>query len=228
MTLTADSRVYRHDAPAQEVPATTAQDPGPLLDVPGTSEDLGTAPGPHIPQPVFGATDRVRGLVVGLILTLVAAATRLWNLSHPTDQGTPVFDEKHYVPQGWQVLTGGNWIEDNPAYGLVVHPPVSKWFLALGEWMFGYGPVGWRIMPAIAGIAIVVMIYRVVRRLTRSTLVGAIAGVFAICDGVLFVQSRMGMIDILQTVFIVAAFTALVADRDQVRARIDRDRKSVV
>jgi dolichyl-phosphate-mannose--protein O-mannosyl transferase len=222
VTLTADSRVYRHDAPAQEVPATTAQDPGPLLDVPGTSEDLGTAPGPHIPQPVFGATDRVRGLVVGLILTLVAAATRLWNLSHPTDQGTPVFDEKHYVPQGWQVLTGGNWIEDNPAYGLVVHPPVSKWFLALGEWMFGYGPVGWRIMPAIAGIAIVVMIYRVVRRLTRSTLVGAIAGVFAICDGVLFVQSRMGMIDILQTVFIVAAFTALVADRDQVRARIDR------
>ena len=123
----------------------------PPLDVPGTSEDLGTAPGPHIPQPVFGATDRVRGLVVGLILTLVAAATRLWNLSHPTDQGTPVFDEKHYVPQGWQVLTGGNWIEDNPAYGLVVHPPVSKWFLALGEWMFGYGPVGWRIMPAIAG-----------------------------------------------------------------------------
>ncbi len=188
----------------------------------GLAEDLGTRPGPTIPAPVFGAPDRLRGLLVGLVITLVAAATRLWGLTRPTDQGTPVFDEKHYVPQAWQVLTGGNWIEDNPGYGLVVHPPVGKWLLAAGEWVFGYGPMGWRITPAIAGIAIVVMIYCTVRRLSRSTLVGAIAGVFAICDGVLFVQSRMGMLDIFQAFFVVAALAALVADRDQVRARMHR------
>ncbi len=186
------------------------------------AEDLGSRPGPEIPEPVFGATDRMRGLWVGLVITLLAAATRFWDLRVPTDQGTPVFDEKHYVPQGWQVLTGGNWIEDNPAYGLVVHPPVGKWLLAAGEWMFGYGPLGWRVMPAIFGVAIVVMIYCVTRRLSRSTLIGAIAGIFAICDGVLFVQSRMGMLDIFQTGFVVAAFTALIADRDQVRRRIHR------
>lgn len=188
----------------------------------GRAEDLGTAPGPSIPTPVFGAPDPRRGLLVGVVIGVVAIITRLWGLARPTDQGTPVFDEKHYVPQAWQVLTGGNWIEDNPAYGLVVHPPVGKWLLAAGEAVFGYGPVGWRIAPAVAGIAIVVMIYCTVRRMTRSTLVGAIAGVFAICDGVLFVQSRMGMLDIFQAAFVVAAFAALIADRDQVRARMHR------
>ncbi len=185
-----------------------------------TAEDLGRRPGKPVPDPVIGASDRRRGLVVGIVITLLAALTRLWDLTHPTDKGTPVFDEKHYVPQGWQVLTGGNWIEDNPAYGLVVHPPVGKWMLAIGEAVFGYGPMGWRIMSALCGTAVVVMIYCAARRLARSTLIGAMAGLLAICDGVLFVQSRMGMLDIFQAFFIVAAFAALLADRDQVRQRL--------
>ena len=164
----------------------------------GSPEDLGRSPGPTIPAPVFGAPDRRRGLLVGIVIALIAAVTRLWDLTHPTDKGTPVFDEKHYAPQGWQVLHGGNWIEDNPAYGLVVHPPVGKWMLAAGQAVFGYGPMGWRIMPALCGIAIVVMIYCAARRISRSTLVGAMAGLLAICDGVLFVQSRIGMLDIFQ------------------------------
>ncbi|WP_228460818.1 dolichyl-phosphate-mannose--protein mannosyltransferase [Gordonia crocea] len=185
------------------------------------AEDLGRSPGRTLPEPVFGADDRRRGLVVGLVITALAAITRLWDLTHPTDKGTPVFDEKHYVPQAWQVLTGGNWIEDNPAYGLVVHPPVGKWLLALGQAVFGYGPMGWRILPALCGIGIVVMVYCIARRIARSTLVGAMAGLLAICDGVLFVQSRMGMLDIFAAFFIVAAFAALLADRDQMRRRLD-------
>lgn len=195
-----------------------------VVDHPRTSaaaEDLGRRPGKAIPDAVFGADDRRFGLLVGLVITLLAAITRFWDLTQPTDKGTPVFDEKHYVPQAWQVLTGGNWIEDNPAYGLVVHPPVGKWVLALGEAVFGYGPLGWRIMPALCGIGIVVMVYCVARRMARSTLVGAVAGLLAICDGVLFVQSRLGMLDIVQTFFVVAAFTALICDRDQMRRRLD-------
>jgi len=188
---------------------------------PGGVEDLGRSPGRTIPDPVFGAADRRRGLLVGIVIAVLASLTRLWDLTHPTDKGTPVFDEKHYVPQGWQVLTGANWIEDNPAYGLIVHPPVGKWMLAIGQAVFGYTPMGWRIVSALCGIAIVVMVYCAARRLARSTLVGAMAGILAICDGVLFVQSRMGMLDIFQTFFVVAAFTALIADRDQMRRRLD-------
>ncbi len=184
--------------------------------------DLGVRPAREIPEPIFGPVDRIRGRWVGLAIFALAAVTRFWSLAYSTDKGTPTFDEKHYVPQGWQVLTGGNWIEDNPAYGLVVHPPVGKWMLALGESLFGYSPLGWRIVPALCGIGIVVMIYAVVRRMSRSTFVGAMAGLFAICDGVLFVQSRIGMLDIFQAFFMVAAFTALIVDRDQVRERMHR------
>lgn len=62
------------------------------------------------------------------------------------------------------------------------------------------------------------------RRTTHDPihLIGAIAGIFAICDGVLVVQSRLGMLDIFQALFVVATFTALIADRDQVRARMHK------
>ncbi|MGJ0119362.1 dolichyl-phosphate-mannose--protein mannosyltransferase [Williamsia sp. MIQD14] len=188
----------------------------------GAAEDLGRRPGPSIPAPVFGADDRRRGWIVAAVLTLVAAVTRFWGLTSPTDNGTPVFDEKHYVPQAWQVLTGGNWIEDNPAYGLVVHPPVGKWLIAAGEGLFGYTPLGWRFMSAVVGIVMVLIVYRLTRRVARSTLIGAVAGVFMIVDGVTFVSSRVGMLDIFQIFFVLGAMAALVADRDQMRARLHR------
>ena len=64
------------------------------------------------------------------------------------------------------------------------------------------------------------LIIRVVRRMTRSTLLGGIAGVLLICDGVSHVQSRSALLDIFQAVFVLGAFACLVADRDQVRARL--------
>src|SRR6478609_11412586 len=54
-----------------------------------------------VPRPL---TDRARSWAVTLSLTLIAGLVRLWNLGYPTDRGTPVFDEKHYAPQAWQML----------------------------------------------------------------------------------------------------------------------------
>ncbi|MDQ0379105.1 dolichyl-phosphate-mannose--protein mannosyltransferase [Amycolatopsis thermophila] len=163
--------------------------------------------------------DRLRGWVVTIVLTLVAAATRFQNLGFPTDKGTPVFDEKHYVPQAWQMLRNGGF-EDNAGYELVVHPPLAKQLIALGEWMFGYNGWGWRFSAAVAGTVIVLLTIRIARRLTRSTLLGGIAGILVICDGVLFLQARMGMLDIFIALFALAAFACLLIDRDQVRRRL--------
>ena len=38
------------------------------------------------------------------VITALAALTRFLNLGSPTDAGTPIFDEKHYAPQAWQML----------------------------------------------------------------------------------------------------------------------------
>ena len=164
-------------------------------------------------------TDRARGWAVTLILTGIAAVVRLVGLGDRTDVGTPLFDEKYYAIQAQEILRNGG-VEDNQGFGVVVHPPFGKQLIAIGEWMFGYTPFGWRFASAVAGIVSVLLIVRVVRRMTRSTLLGGIAGVLLICDGVSHVQSRSALLDIFQAVFVLAAFACVVADRDQVRARL--------
>ncbi|HZE00705.1 MAG TPA: phospholipid carrier-dependent glycosyltransferase, partial [Pseudonocardiaceae bacterium] len=137
-----------------------------------------------VPRPL---TDHARSWAVTLSLTLIAGLVRLWDLGYPTDRGTPVFDEKHYAPQAWQMLrTGG--VEDNAGYELVVHPPLGKQLIALGELLMGYDGWGWRLSAALAGTVSVALIVRIVRRMTRSTLLGGIAGVLLIADGVSEVQ----------------------------------------
>ncbi|MFF5098351.1 MULTISPECIES: dolichyl-phosphate-mannose--protein mannosyltransferase [Actinosynnema] len=163
--------------------------------------------------------DRLRGWLVALSLALVGGVVRFWNLGFPTDKGTPIFDEKHYVPQASQALRNGGY-EDNPGYELVVHPPLGKQLIAIGEWLFGYDGFGWRFSSAVAGTLMVLMIVRIARRLTRSDLLAAIAGVLLIADGVSHVQSRMGMLDIFMALFVLAAFGCLVVDREQVRRRL--------
>ncbi|MGL4305742.1 MAG: dolichyl-phosphate-mannose--protein mannosyltransferase [Mycobacteriaceae bacterium] len=176
-------------------------------------------PAPLSPAQDFGPSDRLQGWIATLFITAIAAITRFANLNYPTDGGTPVFDEKHYAPQGWQVLTGG-WIEDNPGYGLVVHPPIGKLLIAFGEGIFGYNGWGWRFSSALAGTILVLLVVRIVRRLTRSTLTGAIAGILLIVDGVTFVVSRTALLDIFLVLFVTAAFGALIVDRDRMRERM--------
>jgi len=178
-------------------------------------------PAPRLPDRDGPPTDRRRGWIVTAVVTGVAALTRFVGLGLPTDGGTPVFDEKHYVPQAYQDLTNGG-LEYNPAYELVVHPPVGKQLMAVGQAVFGYTGVGWRAVSAVLGVLLVLLVIRIVRRMTRSTMLGGVAGVLAIADGVLFVQSRVGMLDIVLVFFVVAALGCLIVDRDQVRARTTR------
>ncbi|WP_373291557.1 dolichyl-phosphate-mannose--protein mannosyltransferase [Nocardia camponoti] len=179
------------------------------------------SPAPLRPSPDFGPADRARGWLVTAVITAIAAVTRFMMLNYPTDARTPVFDEKHYAPQAWQMVTGG-WIEDNPGYGLVVHPPIGKVFIAFSEAIFGYNAWGWRASAALAGTILVLIVVRIVRRMARSTLIGAFAGLLLICDGLTFVSSRIGMLDIFMALLVTAAFGCLIVDRDQVRERLAR------
>ncbi len=184
------------------------------------------APGPVEPrvgQPNQRMNQR-RWAIIQLLLVAFAALLRLVNLGSPTDGGTPVFDEKHYVPQAWQILRGWDHlvlggIEDNPGYGLVVHPPLAKEIMAAGMGVFGYTPFGWRVCAALAGVAVVCLIAGIARRLSRSDLVGLLAGVLALSDGILLLTSRSGMLDHFQTLFLVAAVYVLVRDHEEMERR---------
>ena len=177
------------------------------------------SPAPLVPVADFGPVDRLNGWTMTAVITALAALTRFLNLGSPTDAGTPIFDEKHYAPQAWQMLHN-HGVEDNPGYGLVVHPPVGKQLIAIGEAIFGYNGLGWRFTGAVLGVIMVALVARIARRMSRSTMVGAIAGLLLIADGVSFVTSRTALLDGFLAFFIVAAFGALIVDRDQVRERM--------
>ncbi|MGV0435873.1 dolichyl-phosphate-mannose--protein mannosyltransferase [Corynebacterium mastitidis] len=161
------------------------------------------------------------------VIGVLALLTRFIGLGSIAAKGTPVFDEKHYVPQAWDMvrstinpLIGG--IENNPAYGLVVHPPLGKQIIALGERLFGYTPLGWRFMAALFGCLVVLALMGFVRSLSNSWQIAASAGLLATFDGVLLVTSRYGMLDIFQVLFVLLAAWALVADRQQIHRRLHR------
>ncbi|OPG14230.1 phospholipid carrier-dependent glycosyltransferase [Microbispora sp. GKU 823] len=102
----------------------------------------------------------------------------------------------------------------------VVHPPVGKWLIGLGEMIFGANPFGWRFTAALLGTLSILILARTARRMTRSTLLGCAAGVLLSLDALHFVLSRTALLDIFLMFWVLAGFACLVADRDWSRSRL--------
>ena len=102
----------------------------------------------------------------------------------------------------------------------MVQPEVGKLLIAAGEWMFGLNSFGWRFASAVFGSLAILLICRIARRMTRSTLLGCVAGLLMSLDGLEFVLSRTGILDIFLMFFVLAAFGCVVVDRDVSRARL--------
>ncbi|MDX3496552.1 phospholipid carrier-dependent glycosyltransferase [Streptomyces turgidiscabies] len=171
-----------------------------------------------------------------LLVTLFAGLPRFWRLGSPR---AVVFDETYYAKDGWSLLRlgyEGTWPDRKiadpqiladpqviPLSGtgsFVAHPPTGKWVIAVGEWMFGLTPFGWRFMTAVLGTLSVLMLCRAGRRLFRSTLLGCLAGALMAVDGLHYVMSRTALLDLVVMFFVLAAFASLLIDRDHARARL--------
>jgi dolichyl-phosphate-mannose-protein mannosyltransferase len=179
---------------------------------PGTPPDvLRRRLAPRLPDDRFGSW-----LATGVIV-LIAAVLRLVGLGWPKGK---IFDEVYYATEGHDLLVHGvEWNATNNNGDFVVHPPLGKWIIGLGEWVFGYNEFGWRISAALAGIISVLIVIRVARRMFGSTVLGCAAGLLMSLDGLHFVLSRAALLDIFLMLFVLAAFGALVMDRDNRRAR---------
>ena len=116
---------------------------------------------------------------------------------------------------------GRSWssgYEYNRGYTFIVHPPLGKQLIAIGEQLFGYDSFGWRLPSAVAGTIAVVVLTRLARRLTGSTLLGLVAGLLLALDGFSFSLGRIGLLDVFLQMFVVSAVACLAVDRDRVRA----------
>ncbi|MGZ6734857.1 MAG: phospholipid carrier-dependent glycosyltransferase, partial [Nocardioides sp.] len=157
--------------------------------------------------------DPVISWVISLAITVMAFLMRIWHLGIPH---LFAFDETYYAKDGWSLLHYGyarNAVTDadklilagttDPSKvfspdgaEMIVHPEVGKWLIALGEKAFGMDPFGWRIAAAVIGSLMILVLIRLVRRMTGSTMLGAVAGLLLAFDGLEFVLSRLALLDI--------------------------------
>src|ERR1022692_2244480 len=168
-----------------------------------------------------------------LLVTVLGTFLRFNRLSVPP---SIVFDETYYVGDAYGILRHGaeiNHVKNADAllaHGstnilasggeFVVHPPLGKVAIAAGEWLFGLTPFGWRFAVAVVGSLAILMTARIARRMTRSTLLGCVAGLLMALDGLELVLSRTAILDIFVMFWTLAAFGMLVLDRDASRARM--------
>ena len=139
-------------------------------------------------------------IYVGAI-ALAALALRLLHL------GTPkgfVFDEVYYVDGARDYLAHGVEVTGT-APEFVVHPPVGKWLIALGIKLFGDNEFGWRIMGALLGTVMVILIALIAQRLFRSAFLTISASALMAMDGLALVHSRTALLDIYLAFFILLA-----------------------
>jgi dolichyl-phosphate-mannose-protein mannosyltransferase len=182
---------------------------------------------------------RLWGWLGPLGITLIAGWLRFNRLSVPgghaatlqtlcNADGGPkacVFDEVYYTHDAWSLFHHGvelNVTNNGPGY--IVHPPLGKWMIALGEWIARdpnfTNTFGWRLMSAFVGTLAVLIVARTARRMTRSNMLGCVAGLIFSLDGLEYVQSRVAMLDIFLMFWTIVAFACLILDRDQVRGRL--------
>src|SRR5690349_20532045 len=183
--------------------------------------------------------DRPWGWLGPLLVTAFGAFLRFDRLRVPR---ALIFDETYYAKDAWSILNHGveltlvnnanSIIQAGhtnifaPCGGTsacgeyVVQPEVGMLLIAAGEWIFGLNPFGWRFASAVFGSLAILLICRIARRMTRSTLLGCIAGLLMALDGLELVLSRTGILDIFLMFFVLAAFGCMVIDRDATRARL--------
>ena len=190
---------------------------------------LGHAPGTSFTLGIWG-------WIFPLAATVIGAVLRFVRLGQPHSL---VFDETYYVKDAYSYLVSGyerQWPENanesfnagNPGVLLtdpeyVVHPPVGKWMIAAGMELFGAdSSFGWRFSAALTGTLTVLLVGLIAVRLFRSPLLGGIAGLLLAVDGHHLVLSRTSLLDVFLAFWVVAAFGALLLDRDDGRRRLAR------
>lgn len=140
-------------------------------------------------------------------ITLFGFAFRAWRIDQPAHY---IFDEVYYAKYAGQYLRGENVFD--------AHPPGGRLILSLGSVLLGDQPIGWRIVPLVAGTALILLTYLVAFRLFRSKQAGLIAATLTAVDGMIFVYSRTSLLEVLLLLFVQGSLLGALAAYDAGRA----------
>lgn len=91
------------------------------------------------------------------------------------------------------------------------HPPLGKYFITAGILVFGNDTFGWRFPSALCGAIGIVLAYQLGLALTKRRVIAILAAGLLLVDGLFFVYSRMGLVDIFVTVIMLGALLAFTS-----------------
>jgi dolichyl-phosphate-mannose-protein mannosyltransferase len=141
-----------------------------------------------------------------LIASVIFALAHFAFLTGVEDPGKLYFDEVHYVPAARQMLLG-----DAPTPPLnPMHPPLAKQLIALSINAFGDNPLGWRYAGVLFGALAIVGVYLCALALFGIQSAAVAAAMIAFFNQMVFVQSRIAMLDIFALAFGLLATAAFL------------------
>jgi dolichyl-phosphate-mannose--protein O-mannosyl transferase len=156
---------------------------------------------------------------------LLSVSLRFWGLSR---FNILVFDEVYFAKDANNYLTHTSFFD--------VHPPLSKYLIAIGIWLGSHFPFGKDTVNSLTGSVLTTFSYRWLNALTGSLIplvVGAIAyqlshrrsyafiaSLFVAVDGLFLVESRYALNNIYLVIFgLLAQWCLLLALENQNRRR---------
>jgi dolichyl-phosphate-mannose-protein mannosyltransferase len=122
---------------------------------------------------------------------------RLYHLGFPPTQ---IWDEIYFP------VFARDYLNRIPFFDL--HPPLGKFIIAAGIFLVGDTPVGWRIMPALFGCAMVPLVAALGWYYFRERVAALLLATFVACETMLIVYSRTGLMDGILVFFMLATFLA--------------------
>jgi dolichyl-phosphate-mannose--protein O-mannosyl transferase/Gpi18-like mannosyltransferase len=148
---------------------------------------------------IMTMTDYLVMSVFGVV-SFVLSFIRYW---YPSDK---IFDEIYFARAAEEYLKNMRIYENT-------HPPLTKLLVTLSVLLFGglgHGDNswGWRFLDVVFGAFAVMLLYAFAKRVTGSTIFASITSFFLLCDGMHFVQSRIGTPEGFVVVFALGAVYA--------------------
>jgi dolichyl-phosphate-mannose-protein mannosyltransferase len=144
-----------------------------------------------------------RTVLIAVIIFVIAHFALLVGVSTPDKL---YFDEVHYVPAAQQMLTA-----DSSAPRLnPMHPPLAKQLIAISIDVFGDTPLGWRYAGVVFGALALVGVYLCGLALFEAQGAAIATAMIAFFNQMVFVQSRIAMLDIFALAFGLLATAAFI------------------
>jgi predicted membrane-bound dolichyl-phosphate-mannose-protein mannosyltransferase len=141
----------------------------------------------------------------GIVICAIEAAVlavHLVFISQPAESA--ILDEGYYIRDALNLLHG-------LPLNLPQHPPLGKWLIASGIFIFGDNPVGWRIFSVIFSAAGIFIFYLLCKKLTAKwprggTFVPLLATFLLATENLTFLMGHVMMLDVFYVTFMLLGF----------------------